>query len=116
MSQRRPKLDQLGQHMQIRDLFTEVETSTGKARRDAFERLVRLLAMHETAEEQLIHLLVRAGAHGGNDIVADRLAEEHKAKELLARLEEVGPARCGPRVSLFDRTKNMVRKVMSANR
>jgi len=81
----------IGQHMQIRDLFTEVEKSTGKARRDAFERLVQLLAVHETAEEQLIHPLVRAGVHGGGDIVGDRLSEEREAKEMLAKLEDVGP-------------------------
>lgn len=80
----------IGQHMQIRDLFTEVQTSTGQARRNAFDRLVKLLAVHETAEEQLIHPLVRAGVDGGGDIVADRLAEERAAKE-LARLEDLGP-------------------------
>jgi hemerythrin HHE cation binding domain-containing protein len=81
----------IGQHMQIRDLFTEVQTSTGQARRDAFDRLVKLLAVHETAEEQLIHPLVRAGVDGGGDIVDDRLAEERAAKEILARLEDLGP-------------------------
>ena len=81
----------IGQHMQIRDLFTEVETSTGQARRDAFERLVTLLAVHETAEEQLIHPLVRTGVDGGGDIVDDRLTEERAAKEMLARLEDLGP-------------------------
>jgi hypothetical protein len=81
----------IGQHMQIRDLFTEVETSTGQAGRDAFERLVTLLAVHETAEEQLIHPLVRTGVDGGGDIVDDRLAEERAAKEMLARLEDLGP-------------------------
>jgi hypothetical protein len=81
----------IGQHMQIRDLFTEVQTSTGHARRDAFERLVTLLAVHETAEEQLIHPLVRTGVDGGGDIVDDRLAEERAAKEMLAKLEDLGP-------------------------
>jgi hypothetical protein len=174
----------IGQHMQIRDLFTEVQTSTGQARRDAFERLVTLLAVHETAEEQLIHPLVRTGVDGGGDIVDDRLAEERAAKEILARLEDLGPDAAefpslltelrlsvlthahneeayefrylrreiavaqrqpllgmvqaaeavapthphpgmesatantvaGPVVSLFDRTKDMVRKAMSDNR
>jgi Hemerythrin HHE cation binding domain len=81
----------IGQHMQIRDLFTEVQTSTGQVRRDAFERLVTLLAVHETAEEQLIHPLVRTGVEGGGDIADDRLAEERAAKETLARLEDLGP-------------------------
>jgi len=174
----------IGQHMQIRDLFTEVEKSTGQARRKAFERLVTLLAVHETAEEQLIHPLVRTGVHGGGDIVDDRLSEEREAKEMLAKLEDLGPGAAefpallaelrasvlmhahneeayefrylrreisaarlqplvdmvraaeavapthphpgvesatantvaGPIVSLFDRTKDMVREAMSGNR
>lgn len=81
----------IGQHMIIRDLFTEVVTTTGEGRRDAFERLVRLLAVHETAEEQLIHPLARATVHGDGDVVDDRLAEEHDAKETLAALERMGP-------------------------
>jgi hemerythrin superfamily protein len=81
----------MGQHMTIRDLFVEVEGTTGEARRDAFERLVRLLAVHETAEEQLVHPLARTSVHGGGEVVDDRLAEEHDAKEKLAALEEMGP-------------------------
>lgn len=79
------------QHMTIRDLFLEVEEATGQERRDAFDRLVHLLAVHETAEEQIVHPLARAAVHGGGDVVDDRLAEEHEAKELLAKLEEMGP-------------------------
>lgn len=81
----------IGQHMTIRDLFVEVQNSTGDARRTAFEQLVRLLAVHETAEEQLIHPLARKSVHGGGDVVDDRLAEEHDAKETLAALEQMGP-------------------------
>jgi hemerythrin superfamily protein len=81
----------LEQHTQIRDLFLQVESATGKARKDAFQRLVRLLAVHETAEEQVIHPLARLHVHGGDEIVGDRLAEEHAAKETLAELEKMGP-------------------------
>lgn len=81
----------IGQHMTIRDLFVEVQNSAGDERRDAFERLVRLLAVHETAEEQLIHPLARMSVHGAGDTVDARLAEEHDAKETLAALEEMGP-------------------------
>jgi hemerythrin superfamily protein len=81
----------IGQHMQVRDLFLEVETATGKKRDEAFRRLVRLLAVHETAEEQVIHPLARLHVEGGGDIVDDRLAEEHQAKQTLAALEKMGP-------------------------
>jgi hemerythrin superfamily protein len=81
----------IGQHMTIRDLFVQVTETTGDVRRVAFEQLVRLLAVHETAEEQLIHPLARVSVHGGGDVVDDRLAEEHDAKETLAALEQMGP-------------------------
>jgi hemerythrin superfamily protein len=81
----------LHQHTQIRDLFLEVESATGKARTEAFQRLVRLLAVHETAEEQVVHPLTRLRVEGGDGIVDDRLAEEHAAKETLAELEKMGP-------------------------
>lgn len=81
----------LHQHGMIRDLFTEVERSTGAERRDAFRRLVRLLAVHETAEEQVIHPLARRTLPGGEGLVDDRLAEERRAKEMLAQLDDMDP-------------------------
>src|SRR3982074_584504 len=81
----------IAQHMQIRDLFLDVEAATGDARHEAFHRLVRLLAVHETAEEQVVRPLTRLSIDGGNQIADDRLAEEHNAKQTLATLEEIGP-------------------------
>ncbi|MEU3953003.1 hemerythrin domain-containing protein [Streptomyces achromogenes] len=77
------------QHGDIRNLFDEVEAATGDERRDAFRRLVRLLAVHETAEEEVVHPFVRHGVPGGEDVVRDRLAEERAAKEALATLDEM---------------------------
>ncbi|MEU7087259.1 hemerythrin domain-containing protein [Streptomyces achromogenes] len=77
------------QHGDIRNLFDEVEAATGDERRDAFRRLVRLLAVHETAEEEVVHPFVRHGVPGGEDVVRDRLAEERAAKEALAALDEM---------------------------
>ncbi|WP_318200773.1 hemerythrin domain-containing protein [Streptomyces sp. SCL15-4] len=76
------------QHGDIRNLFDEVEAATGDERRDAFRRLVRLLAVHETAEEEVVHPFVRHGVPGGEQVVRDRLAEERAAKEELAALDE----------------------------
>ncbi|MFK8846565.1 hemerythrin domain-containing protein [Streptomyces sp. Ac-502] len=77
----------IAQHGQIRDLFDEVEQSSGDARRDAFRRLVRMLAVHETAEEEAVHPYVKRTADGGDGIVADRLAEEKTAKQDLSALD-----------------------------
>ncbi|MFJ8648794.1 hemerythrin domain-containing protein [Streptomyces sp. NPDC093546] len=75
------------QHGDIRNLFDEVERSTGDERREAFRRLVRLLAVHETAEEEVVHPFARRSMPGGEDVVEDRLAEEHAAKKALAALD-----------------------------
>ncbi|WP_067811848.1 hemerythrin domain-containing protein [Actinomadura kijaniata] len=74
------------QHGQIRDLFGLVMVSEGEERRTAFQDLVRLLAVHETAEEEIVHPMARS-LPGGGGIVDDRLAEERSAKELLAELD-----------------------------
>lgn len=80
----------LAQHMQIRDLFIEVEQATGEARQEAFGRLVRLLAVHETAEEELVHPLARRLLNGGDGLIDERLAEENQAKQALAEIESAG--------------------------
>jgi hemerythrin superfamily protein len=78
------------QHQEIRTLFTELETVSSDTRRDVFRRLVRLLAVHETAEEEVVHPAAR-DAQGGDAVVDARLGEEHRAKELLSTLDEMGP-------------------------
>ncbi|MFJ4778112.1 hemerythrin domain-containing protein [Streptomyces sp. NPDC088762] len=77
------------QHGDIRNLFDEVEAAAGDERRDAFHRLVRLLAVHETAEEEVVHPFVRRAVPGGAEVVEDRLAEEEAAKEALVVLEDL---------------------------
>ncbi|AIS02095.1 hemerythrin domain-containing protein [Streptomyces glaucescens] len=77
------------QHGDIRNLFDEVEATTGDERREAFRRLVRLLAVHETAEEEVVHPFARRSMPGGQQIVEDRLAEEKAAKETLAALDDM---------------------------
>lgn len=74
------------QHAHIRDLFDAVEKATGEERQHRFEELRRFLAVHETAEEMVVHPRARLG-EGGNDVVDARLAEEHSAKEVLSRLD-----------------------------
>ncbi|MFE9399279.1 hemerythrin domain-containing protein [Streptomyces flavidovirens] len=77
------------QHGDIRNLFDEVEAATGEERREAFRRLVRLLAVHETAEEEIVHPFARRSLPGGEQVVEDRLAEERAAKETLADLDDM---------------------------
>ncbi|GAA3012097.1 hemerythrin domain-containing protein [Streptosporangium longisporum] len=80
----------LAQHSLIRDLFDEVETASAEDRPEAFQRLVRLLAMHETAEEEIVHPYARRKIEGGDAVVDDRLAEENEAKQLLTTMDKAG--------------------------
>ncbi len=77
-----------GQHNQIKDMFDDVVHASGsKAREKAFVDLRQLLAVHETAEEIVVHPRARRDIEGGDIIVDARLQEEHEAKEQLAALE-----------------------------
>jgi hemerythrin superfamily protein len=81
----------LEQHQQIRWLFAEVESTTGKSRAQTFDVLRRLLAVHETAEEEVVHPFARRSVEGGAELTDARLAEEKKAKQMLSDLERMGP-------------------------
>jgi hemerythrin superfamily protein len=79
-----------GQHNLIKDMFEEVfSASDAKAREKAFIELRQLLAVHETAEEMVVHPRVRHEVASGDKIVDARLHEEHKAKEMLSKLESM---------------------------
>jgi hemerythrin superfamily protein len=75
------------QHDEIRERFAQVLATTGEGRQQAFRDLVRLLVVHETAEEEVVHPYVRRTLEGGRRIVEDRLKEEEHATRMLDRLE-----------------------------
>jgi len=77
------------QHAQIRHLFMQTMMSSGEERKQFFAQLVRLLAIHETAEEEIVHPMARRTLPHGDGLIDDRLEEERKAKELLATLEKM---------------------------
>jgi hypothetical protein len=75
------------QHDQIRLLFALVSGSAGEERRSTFVTLRRLLAVHETAEEEIVHPAARHKLENGEVLVEARLVEENEAKKMLAQLE-----------------------------
>ena len=78
------------QHNLIKDLFEEVfSASEPKAREKAFIDLRQLLAVHETAEEMVVHPRARREVANGDEIVDARLQEEHEAKQQLSKLESM---------------------------
>ena len=75
------------QHEQVKGLFAQVLTAHGKDRERYFFDLRRLLAVHETAEEEIVHPAAKKAVPNGAAVVAARLAEEKAAKKVLAELE-----------------------------
>ena len=80
----------LRQHQLVRQYFSEVENSTGEERREAFDRLRRLLAVHETAEEEVVHPMARRVLPDGDQLIDRRLDEENHAKRILEDLDATG--------------------------
>ena len=90
-SQERDVVDLLlDQHNQIKTLFSQMGTAQGAQKRELFEDLVRLLAVHESAEEIVVHPTARRKIGRGEQVVQERKHEEDQAKRDLAELYEMG--------------------------
>ena len=76
------------QHDTVRQLFKTIGEESGETRREQFEIVTRLLAVHETAEEEVVHPLSRTIIDAGDRVIDDRLEEERAAKEMLRELME----------------------------
>jgi hemerythrin superfamily protein len=81
------------QHERVKSLFTKLKNTTGEAAQEPFDELRKMLAVHETAEEEVVYPVLRQ--HGADDIVEARLSEEDDAKRILAELEKMGPTAPG---------------------
>lgn len=77
------------QHQQIKALFARTLSAAGDHRDEAFVELRRLLAVHETAEEEVVHPRARQALADGEQVVDARLQEENEAKQALAELEKL---------------------------
>jgi hemerythrin superfamily protein len=80
----------LDQHNEIRRLFSQVGSARGTQKRELFEDLVRLLAVHESAEEIVVHPTARGKFARGEQVVEMREHEEDQAKHALAALYDMG--------------------------
>jgi hypothetical protein len=98
------------QHAHIAALFGAARDARGADRAAAFADLVRLIAIHETVEAQVIHPLARHTIAGGEAIVDARLAEEAVIKTAVAELDALGRD-----AAAFDRLLSGVRRVVLAH-
>jgi hemerythrin superfamily protein len=79
----------IAQHALVEDLFRETLTATGEAKQQRFDELVRVLELHEAAEQEAVHPLARDRIDSPA-IVDDRLGEEELATRLIAELVQLG--------------------------
>jgi hemerythrin superfamily protein len=80
----------IAQHQQVKSLFATLRSTQGEAANEPFDELRKMLAVHETAEEEVVYPVMRS--KGADDVVQARLAEEAEAKQALAALEKMGPS------------------------
>ncbi len=72
-------------HREIERMLAAVEDAPANMRQQPFEELVHKLAVHETAEEIVVHPATKKA--GGTDVVGRVLSEEDTAKKALAGLD-----------------------------
>lgn len=77
------------QHEQISTLLGQLRAGHGE-KQELFTELVRLLAVHEAAEEEVVHPAAGRAAFGAESLVKPRLKEENQAKHALAELYDLG--------------------------
>lgn len=80
----------MAQHAEIKDMLAEIPKLHGNNKQRRFEDLVRLMAVHESAEELVVHPTARRNIDNGKEIVAGRLDEESQAKTALDDLWKLG--------------------------
>jgi hypothetical protein len=80
----------VGQHNMInRQFVLTLGESTYAERERAFLQLRQLLAVHETAEQRVIHPTARLHLVRSDEIIDARLSEERIIKEALGKLESL---------------------------
>jgi hemerythrin superfamily protein len=81
----------LDQHRVIRELCDEISSAAVADREEPFRSLLRLLAVHEAVEEELVHPYVKRRVDGAEAAVADRVEEEREVNKMLVALDALGP-------------------------
>ncbi|GAA4251552.1 DUF2795 domain-containing protein [Dactylosporangium darangshiense] len=80
----------LARHTEIKQMFTRVSSAQAAQKEELFHELVRMLAVHENAEEVVVHPAARDLIPNGDTVVGERLQEESEAKRALADVYDLG--------------------------
>lgn len=80
----------LADHRHAEQVLQGFTDTTADQKDDAFCELTYTLVRHEVAEEEVVYPALRRYVDGGDDLADMRIAEQSKAEELLAEMEEAG--------------------------
>jgi hemerythrin superfamily protein len=81
----------LRQHAAIRRLCDAVLAAPSGGRDEPFRALLRLLAVHEAVEEEIVHPYVKRRVEGSRPEVEHRIDEEREVNRMLVALDALGP-------------------------
>ena len=79
-------------HRTVNALFTRIEACAPAERHDVWPQLLRLLAVHEVAEEMVVFPAIRVVTDEHEPAIQARIAEQVEAEELLVQMEGMDPA------------------------
>jgi len=79
-----------GQHEVVKKMLQQMDQLEGSDRADLFDCIRANLAIHETAEEEIVHPRAKRISEMAEKVVEARLREEDHAKKALAELEKIG--------------------------
>ncbi|BCJ77458.1 hypothetical protein CS0771_70020 [Catellatospora sp. IY07-71] len=80
----------LSHHDQIKVMFGEMGRLRGEHQEEIWTQLCRMLIIHESIEQQLVHPLAQRRLPDGDEVIAARLDEEQRATQELAELWDMG--------------------------
>lgn len=79
----------LEDHNEVRELLSQLETTSPEEREELFHTLVYELARHEAAEESIVHPTLRDEVPAGEPVASEVLEEESEAEQLMADMEKM---------------------------
>ena len=78
----------LAQHQQVKQLLSDMASGHGDAT-ETFCELRRMIAVHETAEQEIVYPVLRSEGDQGRRVVTARTAEEAEGTTVLFELEKL---------------------------
>lgn len=78
-------------HREVDALYARFKTSSGDAKREVLDAIVRELSVHAIVEEQAVYPVMRACLPDGDAMVEHAIEEHQRVEEMLAEVDGKDP-------------------------